>query len=398
MGSAIFSAFSAPKENPNYVFPTATNTPTITSTPISALASVNTPTDEVAQSNGGPTATVTATPTFSVPTPGPFLSTPFGPYGSFVVHKVTEGESVPLIANRYETSNEVIIAVNGLEQDYYFFGARTPEPTSDKPYQSPTPTFSDSAAPTSPPTATKRAIPTATKPSEITPTITKTPTPYETPELWVTTLIRPGDVLVILPGQTDPEQVGQYRAVYISEVVKVDDIARMYSMTGDELRYYNSLGSGELIAAERWLVIPYAEAGPPPTPVPTLAATIDFSYAITPHFGPSGEYVLHMIRPGENITLIANRYHTTVDVLRAANGFFALQPGDVLVILPGRDDPTGIPMFDTLLVSEDISAGELAAQMRVFESDLLWFNGLEDDQILPAGQWVIYPKPDEVEK
>ena len=393
----VLQLFSPKQESFSYVFPTASNTPTNTSTPTSSQASVISQEAEEAQSIVEGTATPSLTPTLFVPTPGPFLQTPFGPYGSFIVHKVSAGESVTLLADRYETSNEVIIAVNGLEEDYYFFGASTPQPTSDKPYQSPTPTFDDSAAPTKHPTATTRAIPTATKPSEK-PTITTTPTPYETPEIWTTVLIRPGDVLVILPGQTDPEQVGQYRTVYLREVAKVDDVARLYGITVDELRYYNSLGPGELIAAERWLVIPHEEAGPPPTPVPTLAATIDFSFAITPHFGPSGEYVLHMIRPGENITLISNRYHTTADVLRAANGFTALQPGNVLVVLPGQDDPTGIPMFETFLVSEDIKAEELAAQMRVFESDLLWFNSLEEDEMVPAGRWVIYPKPDEEEK
>jgi LysM repeat protein len=211
-------------------------------------------------------------------------------------------------------------------------------------------------------------------------------------------LIYPGDVLVILPGQKDVEEVRQYRAVYVDKVVRVEDFARMYDLTVDELRYYNSLGAGDLIPADRWLVVPHQEGSPPPTPAPTLAATIDFSHAITPRFGPSGEYVLHMVRPGENISLIAERYHTTVQVLQAANGFTGLNPGDVLVVLPGRSDPEGVRMFETFLVSEDIAVEDLAAQMRVFESDLLWFNQLEEGSIVPAGQWVIYPKPVEEEK
>ena len=63
---------------------------------------------------------------------------------------------------------------------------------------------------------------------------------------------------------------------------------------------------------------------------------------------------------------IAERYHTTVEVLRAANEFTGLNPGDVLVVLPGRIDPENVQMFETLLVSEDISVTDLAAQMRVF--------------------------------
>jgi len=143
----------------SYVQSTASYTPTLSSTPKSGLAAVISQTEE-GVSNDEPTGTATGTVTYSIPTPGPFLKTPFGPRESFVVHLVVEGESVGKIASMYNTSSEVIIAVNGLEEDYYFIGARTPKPTSDKPYQSPTPTLAEDAVPTVPPTATKRAIPT----------------------------------------------------------------------------------------------------------------------------------------------------------------------------------------------------------------------------------------------
>ena len=120
------------------------------------------------------TMTPTSSATFSAPTPGPFLKTPFGPYDGFIVHKVAPGESVTLLAEMYDTSNEVIIAVNGLDKTYYFYGARTPRPTSDRPYLSPTPTFSEDAEPTKKPTSTKRAIPTVTETMSAKPTKTLT--------------------------------------------------------------------------------------------------------------------------------------------------------------------------------------------------------------------------------
>ncbi|MBL7163077.1 MAG: LysM peptidoglycan-binding domain-containing protein [Anaerolineales bacterium] len=240
------------------------------------------------------------------------------------------------------------------------------------------------------PTGTKPAIPSAT----VRATITLTPTPYETPDVWTTVLIHPGDILVILPGMKDPESAGQYQAIYFDRVQKTADLAHLYSLTVDELRYYNGLGPGELIAADRWIVVPFGGDGPPPTPAPTLLVTIDLSSAITPKFGPEGEYVLHMVRRGENLPQIAARYHTTEEVLHQANEFTSLQPGNVLVVLPGRSDPTGIKSFGTLLVEDDIPVGVLASQMKVFESDLVWFNGLEDDQIVVTGQWLIYPNPE----
>ena len=389
---------SAPQEYGSYVLPTNSTTPSITSTPQVTLAVVSISTNTNGQSPDN--LTVTPSPTFYVPTLGPYFKTPFGPYESFLIHQVHAGESVSKIAEMYETSNEVVIAVNGLEGDYYFFGeaTNTPAPVLTGPYISPTPTIDLTITPTKtiPPEPTQPGIPTPTK--KWNPTITVTGTPYATPDVWTVVLVHPGDILVILPGVTDPLGVDQYQAIYIDVVQKVEDIARFYNLTADEFRYLNSLDPGELIAADRWIVVPYADAGPPPTPLPTLLATIDFSNAITPNFGPSGEYVLHMVRPGESIPQIAALYHTTEDVLDQANylstSFTPLQPGDVLVVLPGRKDAKGVRLFGTLLIEEDIPVGELASKMRVFESDLTWFNSLDDDQIIPAGRWVIYPRED----
>ena len=385
----------------SYVLPTDSKTPTVTSTIQATLAVVPTSTGTNGQSLDYLTVTPSPTPSvFYVPTLGPFFMTPFGPHESFLIHRVHEGESVSKIAEMYDTSNDVIIAVNGLEGDYYFFGevTNTPGPVLTGPYISPTPTIDLTITPTKtiPPEPTKPGIPTPTK--EWNPTITVTGTPYETPDVWTVVLVHPGDILVILPGVKDPLGVDRYQAIYIDTATKVDDLARFYDMTGDEFRYLNSLGPGSLIAVDRWIVVPYKDAGAPPTPHPTLIATIDFSKALTPRFGPTGEYVLHMVRPGESIPQIAAMYHTTEDVLDQANylanSFTPLQPGDVLVILPGRKEAKGVKLFGTLLVDEDIPIGELASTIRVFESDLTWFNNLEDDQIVPAGRWLIYPRED----
>ena len=343
-----------------------------------------------------PSMTLTSSATFSLPTPGPFAKTPFGPYERFLVHKVTSGESVSKIADMYNTTSEVIIAINRLVEDYYFFGETTPTSVSDLdgPYYSPTPTLPEGVNPTKtlPATATKPAIPTKTE--RVRSTKTLTPTPYETPNVWTTVLIHPDDTLVILPGVKDHETVDQYQAIYLHSVKKVEDLARLYGLTEDELRYYNGLQPGDVLLADRWLVVPFKSDGSPPTPVPTLMATIDFSLALTQKFGPQGEYVLHMVRVGENLPYIADLYHTTEEVLVQANEFDNLQPGDVLVVLPGRSNPQGIESFGTFLVEEDIPVGMLASQMKVFESDLVWYNGLEDDQVVEQGQWLIYPNPE----
>jgi len=65
------------------------------------------------------TATITLTPVNEtstlVPvtlTQGPALETPFGFQGQYVLHKVSQGESLPVIARKYHTTEEVIKKIN----------------------------------------------------------------------------------------------------------------------------------------------------------------------------------------------------------------------------------------------------------------------------------------------
>jgi LysM repeat protein len=62
-----------------------------------------------------PQNTPTPQPTIlTSPTSGPLESTPFGPNGRYVVHKVKDGEMMQTIANLYHTSPAVLKALNGL--------------------------------------------------------------------------------------------------------------------------------------------------------------------------------------------------------------------------------------------------------------------------------------------
>lgn len=78
----------------------------LTSEPISQA--INTPTPE---------PSLTPTPTIApTSTPGPALMTPFGsPPLTFVIHQIAEGESLALIANIYQTTTDVLLAINGRE-------------------------------------------------------------------------------------------------------------------------------------------------------------------------------------------------------------------------------------------------------------------------------------------
>ena len=57
--------------------------------------------------------------------------------------------------------------------------------------------------------------------------------------------------------------------------------------------------------------------------------------------------MVHRVKPGENLTLIAKRYGVTVDSLRQANRIKRdglIRPGQELVILPqGAQSPQALP-------------------------------------------------------
>jgi len=81
--------------------PTGTNTNTIA------------PSNDILIGIPSETATTTATsrPTGTKPptlTPGPAFETPFGPNQSYILHRVSDGESYTEIAEKYDTSTEVL--------------------------------------------------------------------------------------------------------------------------------------------------------------------------------------------------------------------------------------------------------------------------------------------------
>lgn len=94
--------------------PTPIPSPTHISTATKALPSrTPLPPTFTPTTTATPLPTRTATPSL-IPTrtPGPDLGTPFGPQKGYILHQVTTGESLFIIAQRYQTSIEVIQASN----------------------------------------------------------------------------------------------------------------------------------------------------------------------------------------------------------------------------------------------------------------------------------------------
>lgn len=68
--------------------------------------------------------------------------------------------------------------------------------------------------------------------------------------LWV------GTLLVIIPGELDANDIPKFQIVFVDSQTTINDLSEKYSISTDELIFYNSLGTLEEIPAGRWIIFP----------------------------------------------------------------------------------------------------------------------------------------------
>ncbi|MBN2500279.1 MAG: LysM peptidoglycan-binding domain-containing protein [Anaerolineales bacterium] len=269
------------------------------------------------------TATPTITDTPGVPTLGPDLMTPFGPDAFLLLHRVLENESLPMIAEYYGTTTEVLRAANG-------FGERVN--------------------------------------------------------------LRPGDVLVVPIDRKNAASVDVYQPLLVERDTTLQDLAFRYSTTEDTLRLWNSLGSGDIVPAGRWLVVPLiGEERQYPTATPTPLDWAALAYKGP--FGPEDEFVLHLVQSGENLSSIMQIYNTTKEVTWVLNGFeefVIIQPGQVMLLMPSKQDLENVQRFQLVLVAQDTNLNELAEDYGLTASILADYNDLTGEMV-PANTWLVIP-------
>ncbi|OGT30231.1 MAG: hypothetical protein A3E87_00645 [Gammaproteobacteria bacterium RIFCSPHIGHO2_12_FULL_35_23] len=126
--------------------------------------------------------------------------------------------------------------------------------------------------------------------------------------------------------------------------------------------------------------------------------------------GSSTQLIVHhvTVEPGDTLNSIARRYHTTVDLIEKANSLTShtLKPGQDLIISNqpevtglGADQYTkslyNIPEPD--VIHYTVRPGEtlfsLARKFRVTPNDIVFWNSLKSEQILPGSTLAIFPPP-----
>jgi len=201
---------------------------------------------------------------------------------------------------------------------------------------------------------------------------------------------QPDQNIVIMPGQTDDSKVETLSLMFLEVDVEISDFALEHGVSEDELRDYNDLGFEETIPGGRWFIYPKREINATPTFTPIIE--VDLRLALTEPFGPDQAYILHKVMPGESVPFIESLYLTSSEVIRKANRIEgSVRPDQILVIIINQTDPSGVPLFGVIYISDEISVDDQAMQLGVQASDLIYYNSLESDELITPGGWIIYP-------
>lgn len=168
--------------------------------------------------------------------------------------------------------------------------------------------------PSATPTASRTPTPTPTGTATRTPTVTPTPTP-------------------IPP-----------RAHQVQEGETLVSIAQLYEVTPEEIQALNPGITPELIQVGQVLLIP------PAIPTPADGSTAEPTDSGEPTPTP-GDFVVHVVEPGDTLLSIAEEYGVTIALIRAANpaipaGSDTIQINQPLIIPLGTPMPTATPTLD----------------------------------------------------
>jgi hypothetical protein len=127
----------------------------------------------------------------------------------------------------------------------------------------------------------------------------------------------------------------------------------------------------------------------PPTLMPTAPS---FRTLETP-IGRNTQLIIHQVREGESLELIARLYATTIEAIRAINYSIPspLLINSLVVVPYELTNVELLPAFQAFQVPADISVEVLAQQMNVDPSLLKQYNQLNDGEILKSGDWLLVP-------
>lgn len=126
----------------------------------------------------------------------------------------------------------------------------------------------------------------------------------------------------------------------------------------------------------------------------TIIATPYTPHAIETPFGENPKLVIHQVQEGEGYILLAQRYGTTVEAIKAINLDFpeSLWVNNILVIPINTDSVDGLPKFSVReITTEGLTIEDYAQRMQLDAAILKLYNALPDGYLLDMGDLIIVP-------
>ena len=123
------------------------------------------------------------------------------------------------------------------------------------------------------------------------------------------------------------------------------------------------------------------------TPTPVVVHALDVP------IGTLTPLVIHRVKVGESLALMARSYNTTEEAITAINFNLTmpLWPNMVIVIPMNQADVSDLPIFEPYLIVENITPQALAERFAVDVELLREYNLVTPETVLMIGEWVLIP-------
>jgi len=141
---------------------------------------------------------------------------------------------------------------------------------------------------------------------------------------------------------------------------------------------------------------------PTQTPPVKQKVTPEAEIEITPTGGPgfstpfgfSQKYVIHEVQSGESLSLISDKYNTTIDSIVEINSLQAGNPiwiNQIIVVKPGATTIES-EKLEAIYIEEDTPLVRIAEDYAISIEKLKDMNALGGHEIIPAGRWLVVPQ------
>jgi LysM repeat protein len=127
--------------------------------------------------------------------------------------------------------------------------------------------------------------------------------------------------------------------------------------------------------------------------LPSITPTLVVVHALDVPIGTLTPLVIHRVKGGESLPLMARSYNTTEEAIKAINYNLTmpLWPNMVIVIPMNQADVRDLPFFEPYLIVENITPQALAERLTVDVVMLREYNLVSPETVLMIGEWVLIP-------